>query len=602
MKTRWIIVALTACIAVSLYLRIVLPYDNVFTGQWIKFTSIDAYWQMIHVDKMAPDFSSYITKIFSVPTFQWLLSGVIWCVGLGNPTQHAVDTVAVYFPTILAALTIIPVYFIGRILFSKWAGLVSAALIAILPGEWLGRSILGFTDHHVAEVLFSTTALMFFLLALKALGERKFIYAFLAVLFLFICFYSWTSGILVAAIIAIYIVIRIALGQFRYYMKLYYISTLLVFVALAIVIIENNSGLISTMWAYLTSSATVATTLEMRPLFFPAGTFTPMAAWGNFGTFLFIAPVALVLLLKRAVKYKDSNALFLLVWSLVMLAAALCFRRFAYYFAINVALLGGFIAWYLWQRISDKTIAVAITMALLLIMLLPNFQTAFVTAKYVSFGPSNAWMKALEWTKNNSPKDSVILAWWDYGYWIARETGRTAYVNPSQDKIPVVNTAKMFLSPSDNNTVDADYIIIDYDTVMGKFWSMATWAGDNPMKFSGVYYIVEDGNYRRVHLFYPEYYQSLAVRLYNFNGKAVAPTQSTVIGINPDGQVLHTVDVFSTYEEAVANCSAGEKLIGTSPFISPVPVGKVDGYSLVYESDEKIEGVSEVKIFRKEVK
>ena len=32
--------------------------------------------------------------------------------------------------------------------------------------------------------------------------------------------------------------------------------------------------------------------------------------------------------------------------------------------------------------------------------------------------PSNDWKDALQWMKNNTPENSVIASWWDYGYWI----------------------------------------------------------------------------------------------------------------------------------------------------------------------------------------
>lgn len=534
MKTRWIIVIITACIALMLYLRIALPYSNIFTGQWIKFSSVDAYWQMMNVDKMAPDFPAYIPQIFNVPFFQWLLSGIIWCVGLGNPTQTTIDTVAVYFPPILAALTVIPVYFIGKLLFNRFVGLVAVALIAVLPGEWLGRSLLGFTDHHVAEVLFSTTALMFFLLALKRSGKRQIAYIAFAVLFSGICVRAWGGGTLIVFIIMIYLVIQIAIGQSRYYMKLYYISTLFVFLTLATTFFENNTESISRMCAYLTSSTTITTTAEMRPLFFPMGFFTPMAAWANFATMIFAAPVAIGLLVNRSIRAKDSNAIFLLIWSLVMLVAMLCFRRFAYYFAVNAALLGGFLAWYLWDRIKEKNLAFFISAIFLCIVLIPNYQIANATARHIPYAPSDAWMKALEWTKKNTPQESVILVWWDYGYWIMREADRTAYINPMQDKIPVTNSARFFLSGEPE--IDIDYIILDYQVVLGKFWAVVEWADED------IDYYVERGKG-----FKPAYYETLLAKLY--------------------------------YLDAVS----------------------LKKYTLIYLSDEKVEGISEVKIFRKEV-
>ena len=41
---------------------------------------------------------------------------------------------------------------------------------------------------------------------------------------------------------------------------------------------------------------------------------------------------------------------------------------------------------------------------------------------------NNDWVNALHWISNNTPKDSVIAAWWDYGYWITT-IGNRAYLN-----------------------------------------------------------------------------------------------------------------------------------------------------------------------------
>ena len=40
--------------------------------------------------------------------------------------------------------------------------------------------------------------------------------------------------------------------------------------------------------------------------------------------------------------------------------------------------------------------------------------------------PSNDWLDTLEWMKLNTPQDSVIGSWWDYGYWISTLSERTS--------------------------------------------------------------------------------------------------------------------------------------------------------------------------------
>jgi dolichyl-diphosphooligosaccharide--protein glycosyltransferase len=93
--------------------------------------------------------------------------------GLGNPSSELVNTVAAYFPAVLGALTVIPVYYIGKYLGGHETGILAAILIAFAPGQFLSRSMIGFTDHHVAESLFSTFFIMFFMLALISAKKKE---------------------------------------------------------------------------------------------------------------------------------------------------------------------------------------------------------------------------------------------------------------------------------------------------------------------------------------------------------------------------------------------------------------------------------------------
>lgn len=150
----WTIISLAVFFGISLAIRVLPINEYVFVGEWIKFTTPDAYYFMRQTDSMVANFPHLIRfdPYLSYPTgatypgpnlFVYLLSFFSWAFGAGSPTQHTVDVVSVYFPVIVAAMTVIPVYFIGKTLFNRWAGIIAAGLIAILPGEFLGRTILG---------------------------------------------------------------------------------------------------------------------------------------------------------------------------------------------------------------------------------------------------------------------------------------------------------------------------------------------------------------------------------------------------------------------------------------------------------------------------
>src|SRR4030042_768053 len=137
---------------VALYIRVALPYDKVFVGDWIKFTGVDAYYFMRIVDNLVHNFPHLITfdpysiypggsGISNLQFWPYLISGVAWLFGFGSPSQHTVDVVGVYFPAVLGALTTIPVYFIGKTLFNRWAGVIAAGLVGIYPGELVGRAV-----------------------------------------------------------------------------------------------------------------------------------------------------------------------------------------------------------------------------------------------------------------------------------------------------------------------------------------------------------------------------------------------------------------------------------------------------------------------------
>jgi oligosaccharyl transferase (archaeosortase A-associated) len=237
-------IILAALFGISLYIRIALPYDQIFVNDWVWFRETDAYYYMRHIESLVrnfPHFNTFDPYILFPggggglvrPFFPWLIAGIIRLVNLGTPTLHTMETIAAYMPAILGSLTLIPVYFIGKELFNRWVGVISAALVVILPGEFLHRSLLGFTDHHVAEVLFSTTCVLFLIMAIKRAREREIsfghllnrdwsiitkplVYALLAGIFLGIYLLTWQGGLFFIFIIFAYLVIQFIVDHLRH--------------------------------------------------------------------------------------------------------------------------------------------------------------------------------------------------------------------------------------------------------------------------------------------------------------------------------------------------------------------------------------------------
>ena len=237
-------IILAALCGISLYIRIALPYDQIFVNDWVWFRETDAYYYMRNIEVLVnnfPHFNSFDpymlypggAGVLARPFFPWLIAGIIRLVNLGPPTLHTMEVVGAYMPAILGTLTLIPVYFIGKELFNRWVGVISAALVVILPGEFLHRSLLGFTDHHVAEVLFSTVCILFLIMAIKRAREREIsfghfirrdwstitkplVYTLLAGIFLGIYLLSWQGGLLFIFIIFAYLVIQFIVDHLRH--------------------------------------------------------------------------------------------------------------------------------------------------------------------------------------------------------------------------------------------------------------------------------------------------------------------------------------------------------------------------------------------------
>ncbi|HEY90481.1 MAG TPA: oligosaccharyl transferase, archaeosortase A system-associated, partial [Dehalococcoidia bacterium] len=619
--------AVALLFGLSLFLRAYLPHDMVFSGDQVKFVGADAYYHMRLVDSLVQNFPNYTTfdpYLYYphgsywqyMPFFDLLIAASALVVGLGSPTLHTIEVVAAYLPAILGALTVIPVYFIGKELFSRRAGLLAAALIAILPGEFMGRSVLGATDHHIAEVLFSAAAMLFFIMAVKSAREKRLrltapgrlnwplmrrplVYSLLAGIFLGVYLLSWIGGPLFIFIIFIYFIVQSIIDHlrgtagdehlivgmvtllvallillplspgslplisisialvtplvltivsrlfFRYRIKrLYYPVTLIVLGVVGFIAVQfiNPAFITSVLskFSIFSPSGIGLTVSEVNPLLSVGDRFSFSLAWEIFRTGFFIGLVALAILICRQVRHGEADKTILVLWSAIMLAATLGERRFAYYFAINVALLTGyfssqFLNWIDIRRfITHKSASGKATgtasplvgrftygvgvLVVLFVVYIPNTglppdwngPTTKVIEDAGLLIPSDAWCNSLAWLRESTPdpfdnpdyyyelyqspppgKGYVypesaygVMAWWDYGHWITRIAHRLPNHGPGGNwsvRVAECFTAQQEIQANELiDKLDSKYVVIDYDTALRKFHAIATFAGQDP--------------------------------------------------------------------------------------------------------------------------
>ncbi len=769
-------VLLVAIVALAFYIRVVLPWDSIFVGDMIRIAADDAVFHMRLVENTVHNFPHriffdpfthfpYGNHLHFGPLFTWVVAIIAFVVeaiigGGGIPTRHTIELVGAFLPAVGGALIVLAAYFVAKEIFDdRRVGLLSALILAVMPGQFLSRTLLGFADHHVLEILFSTLTILFFMIAVKRAEGLRFehvlnkdwnvlktplIYSALAGLMLGFYLLSWPGAPMFAFIIVVYAVVQCVanhmrnrssdglcivgvtafvfpivmvaqivlegVGQYGRMHILSFILGILVFLVLSIIpkAMERQNISRSHYPFVLIGIGTVGlggmyffspdlfgslfgafrifmpaygalTIAEVQPMFFRGGQFTLAPAWFNFTTTLYIGLIAMVMLGYRVMREWRASETLLLIWSIAMLLATISQNRFAYYFAVNLAILSGYFGIKLlefggWgelyenfkRKVSDSSditrfvpkyvklghVLVVILVALLLIH--PNLT---ITAQSARHGPGvdMDWYSALVWMRHNTPDPGVdyygiyeapppgerfpypekaysVMSWWDYGHIITYYARRIPVANPFQAGIGGINPdgtirpgASTFLAATDLSIasmvlddLDTRYIISSIAMPTGKFWAIATWAEGDTSRFFGAYFIKEmterGMELRPVMpnnpiLFYPDFYRTMVVRLHLFEGEAYTPVDTTWV-ISYDkrddiiiGQTINVITdsrLFTTYEEAAAFIDANPeyKIVGISPFESPVPLEELEDFRLVHESPTTAVSIGERDIRR----
>ena len=554
----------------SFYIRGITPIDSVFRNGIVGFAADDSVFHMRLVEntihffphRIVFDAFTYYPNGFNLhwgPLFTQILAFFALIAGLvtngGVLSQSIIDTVGAFYPAILGALVVFPVYFIGKEVVDNKAGLIGAFLIAILPGQFLSRSVLGFTDNHVAEVFYLTLMMMFFIIAIKKAENITFdhwlnkdwpvlkipiIYSLFAGISFGAYLLNWTNGVFFAVVFGIFVIAQYVLDHFRgkstEYLGVvgiiaYFVAMVMVmpyveinnrfdsghysllhlavtgggatvFVFLSIVSREMNKREYKGSHYLLFISGTILTGLIAMKILLPsfygatvgqidflfkgrtgggltiaeASPITDGMIMGNFGYNYYLAYLAIAILFYYIIKKSNAEYTLLAVWSLFVLAIMLAQNRFAYYYAVNVAILVGILGSRVldfgdWKRFDSnnvvkcvKQIRIQHILSLILVItvigFLPSsaspYKNTMSSAQWGAVsGGYYEWHDALTWMKDNTPEpdlpyysiyekppngelypysdnDYGVMSWWDYGHIITYWGHRIPNANPFQ--------------------------------------------------------------------------------------------------------------------------------------------------------------------------
>jgi asparagine N-glycosylation enzyme membrane subunit Stt3 len=260
----------------------------------------------------------------------------------------------------------------------------------------------------------------------------------------------------------------------------------------------------------------------------------------------------------------------------------------------------------------------------------PNIGNAETLAGQANYMMNKGWYSSLLWLEDNSPEPFddpdfyyelyppraefeypetayAVMSWWDYGYFIMQISHRIPNANPMQ--AGAREAGQFFTAQNESsanklaNELGSKYVVIDYAMPITKFYAMVEWAGGNVSEFHEYYGVppqVSGGGPQWLGLlYYPSYYNSTAVRLYNFNGQAVAPSQNSTLVIPWSGKttwsgiqyknIVGEPKYFSSCEEAEIYVSGQQSgnyaIVGLDPFATIVPLEELNSYDLVYQSE-----------------
>ena len=247
-----------------------------------------------------------------------------------------------------------------------------------------------------------------------------------------------------------------------------------------------------------------------------------------FSILMIFAGIGAWLLLQKKVNYyfkiKGEMAAFALIIGLVGVYFSSAFVRLEVFGSISIIILASLGLSILISRIlkglqkpTSTTIKISFLVVIVILLMIPMVYPERLNWSNNNVGipisilhsgskfdiSTNDWPDAMQWVRENTPKDAVIAAWWDYGYWISTLGERkTLADNATLIDWQIVKIASTLFSTPDNawqiltNNTETDissyYVTLPvtasvsvdgvFDIEQEKFTSFKDWNDDSSLE------------------------------------------------------------------------------------------------------------------------
>jgi len=385
-------------------------------------------------------------------------------------------------PLIFSALSVIPAFFITRKVAGNLGGSVAAFILAIHP-VLLGRTPAGFSDTDAYSIFFPLMIIWIFSEAFTTNSKRnKYFLSGAAGLVTGIFAFAWGGwwyifDILLASL-AIYFIYLLVKYRNKVFQKiktknlirvtLTYIITSLAFVTLFtnfatfLSFFKGPTGVVfikeaarSTLWPNVYTTVAELNSVNL----------TQVIATLNGKLIFSLAAIGLLLTFFKRKKLQSDIKLgiTLVIWFIVTLYTATKGARFIMFlvpiFAIGLGIIYGKIYslitnWASRELDINKKLIASGLIILAVVSLIPLTKAANNTALHEVPSMNDIWYESLTKIKQETPENSIVNSWWDFGHWFKAISDRAVTFDGATQDQPMAHwMGKALLTDNEEESI-----------------------------------------------------------------------------------------------------------------------------------------------------